>query len=77
MRISIAPFTIARKPVSNWFMFKLAHYVVYRKQFPKLISDDVYTAALNLFETGLKPVSSASVNRLMMKRVCRQPISPL
>ena len=76
MRISIAPFTLARKLVSNWFMFKLAHYVVYRKQFPKLIRD-VYTVALNRFETGLKPVSSASVNRLMMKRVCRQPISPL
>ena len=48
MRISIAPFTLARKPVSNWFMFKLAHYVVYRKQFPKLISDVYIAASLRL-----------------------------
>ena len=53
MRISIALFTLAHKLVSNGFMFKLAHYVVYRKQFPKLIRD-VYTAALNRFETGFK-----------------------
>ena len=53
VRISIALFTLAHKLVSNGFMFKLAHYVVYRKQFPKLIRD-VYTAALNRFETGFK-----------------------
>jgi len=48
--VTIALFTLALKPVSNQFTFKLywpnhIHYVVYRKQLPKRISG-VYTAAL-------------------------------
>ena len=35
--------------------------MVYRKRFPKCIRG-IYTAALNRFETALKPVDSASVN---------------
>jgi len=55
-----AQFTLALKPVSNWFTFKPVwpkhiHYVVYRKRFPKRIKG-VYTAALNRFETALKLV---------------------